>query len=147
MSMATTGFCSDMPAHLVYGTIICFPTGQLYQTHLQVMLELFVQEEDQWNAESDDLASIIPDLNLTEMVWDDLDRRGKEKQPTNSPQPWELLPFWKTIPGDDLMRLTGSMQYVRKVVVKAKGGNFNIFLLMTKLYLFGHYFNVIDIII
>jgi transposase len=40
-----------------------------------------------------------PDLNPIEMVWDELDRRVKEKQPTNAQDMWELLQdFWKSIP-------------------------------------------------
>ena len=38
-------------------------------------------------------------LNPTEMVWDELDRRVKEKQPTNAQHMWELLQeCWKSIP-------------------------------------------------
>ena len=32
-----------------------------------------------------------PDLNPIEMVWDELDRRVKEKQPTSAQYMWELL--------------------------------------------------------
>ena len=32
-----------------------------------------------------------PDLNPIEMVWDELDRRVKEKQPTSAEHMWELL--------------------------------------------------------
>jgi transposase len=42
-----------------------------------------------------------PDLNPIEMVWDELDRRVKEKQPTGAQHMWELLQdCWKSIPGD-----------------------------------------------
>ena len=42
-----------------------------------------------------------PDLNPSEMVWDELDRRVKEKQPTSAQNMWELLQdFWKIIPGE-----------------------------------------------
>jgi transposase len=42
----------------------------------------------------------LPDLNPIEMVWDELDRRGKEKQPTSAQHMWELLQnCWKNIPG------------------------------------------------
>jgi hypothetical protein len=41
-----------------------------------------------------------PDVNLIEMVWDELDCRVKEKQPTNALM-WELLQdCWKGIPGE-----------------------------------------------
>ena len=36
-----------------------------------------------------------------EMVWDELDRRVKEKQPTSAQNMWELLQdCWKIIPGE-----------------------------------------------
>ena len=37
-----------------------------------------------------------PDLNPIEMVWDELDGRVKEKQPTSAQHMWELLQY---IPG------------------------------------------------
>ena len=40
-----------------------------------------------------------PDLNPIEMVWDELDRIVKEKQPTSAQHMWELLKdYWKSIP-------------------------------------------------
>ena len=42
-----------------------------------------------------------PDLNPIEMVWDELDRSVKEKQPTSTQHMWELLQdCWKSIPGE-----------------------------------------------
>ena len=42
-----------------------------------------------------------PDLNPIEMVWDELERRVKEKQPTSAQHMWELLQdCWKSIPGE-----------------------------------------------
>ena len=47
-----------------------------------------------------------PHLNPIEMVWDELDRRVKAKQPTSAQHLWELLQdCWKTIPGDYLIKL------------------------------------------
>ena len=41
------------------------------------------------------------DLNPIEMIWDELDRRVKEKQPTSVQHMWELLQdCWKSIPGE-----------------------------------------------
>ena len=34
---------------------------------------------------------LIPDLNKIGMVWDESDRRVKEKQPTSAQHMWELL--------------------------------------------------------
>uniref|UniRef100_A0A4W5PCG0 Tc1-like transposase DDE domain-containing protein n=1 Tax=Hucho hucho TaxID=62062 RepID=A0A4W5PCG0_9TELE len=40
-----------------------------------------------------------PDPTQIEMVWDELDRRVKEKQPTSAQHMWELLQdCWKSIP-------------------------------------------------
>ena len=42
-----------------------------------------------------------PDLNPIEMVWDELDRRVKEKQPTSGQHMWELIQAgWKSITGE-----------------------------------------------
>jgi hypothetical protein len=56
-----------------------------------------------------------PDLKPTEMVWDELDRRVKEKQPTSAQYMWKLIQdCWKSNPGEAVI----------KAVIKAKGGNF-----------------------
>ncbi|CDQ60383.1 unnamed protein product [Oncorhynchus mykiss] len=42
-----------------------------------------------------------PNLNPIEMVWDELDCRVKEKQPTSAQHMWVLLQdCWKSIPGE-----------------------------------------------
>ncbi|KAK6318239.1 hypothetical protein J4Q44_G00115300 [Coregonus suidteri] len=52
-----------------------------------------------------------PDHNQTEMVWDDSDRRVKEKQPTSAQHMWELLQdCWKSIPGGAGWESAGSVQ-------------------------------------
>uniref|UniRef100_A0A8C7UKE0 Coiled-coil domain containing 88C n=1 Tax=Oncorhynchus mykiss TaxID=8022 RepID=A0A8C7UKE0_ONCMY len=44
-----------------------------------------------------------PNLNPIEMVWDELDSRVKEKQPTSAQHMWKLLQdCWKRIPGEVL---------------------------------------------
>ena len=59
------------------------------------------------------------DLNPIEMVWDELDRRVKEKQQTSAQHMWELLQdCWKSIPGDYLMKLVEKMPRVCKAVIK-----------------------------
>ena len=71
---------------------------------------------------SEDLASTITDLNPIEMVWDQLGRRVKEKQPTSAQHLWEVLQdVWKTIPGDDLMKLTERSQECAKQSSRQKG--------------------------
>ena len=42
------------------------------------------KESDAVYAASDNLASTITDLKPIEMVWEELDRRVKEKHPTNA---------------------------------------------------------------
>lgn len=65
------------------------------------------------------------DLNPVEMVWNELDQRVKEKQPTSTQHLWEILQdCCKTIPGDDLMRLAERTPRVCKGVIKAEGGYF-----------------------
>jgi hypothetical protein len=42
-----------------------------------------------------------PSLYPIEVVWDEYDRRVKEKQPTSAQHMWELLKdFWKIISGE-----------------------------------------------
>ena len=55
------------------------------------------------------------------MVWDELDRRDKEKQSKSAQHMWELLQdSWKSIPGDYLMKLVERMPRVCKAVIKAR---------------------------
>ena len=55
---------------------------------------------------SDDLHQMTwppqsPYLKQIEMVWNELERRVKEKQPTSVQHMWELLQdCWKSIPGE-----------------------------------------------
>ena len=64
-----------------------------------------------------------PNRNPIEMVWDELDGRVKEKQPTSAHYMLVLLQdCWKSIPGDYLMKLVERMPRVCKAVNKAKGG-------------------------
>ena len=68
------------------------------------------------------LASTIIRL---EMVWDELDHRVKEKQPTSAHHMWELLQdCLKSILGDYFMKLVERMTREGKAVMKAKGGYF-----------------------
>jgi hypothetical protein len=42
-----------------------------------------------------------PGLNPIEMVWDESERREKEKQPTSPQHMWDVLQtWWKSIPGE-----------------------------------------------
>lgn len=56
------------------------------------------------------------------MVWDELACGVREKQPTSAQHLRELFQdAWKTIPGDDLMKLTERMPRACKAGIKAKG--------------------------
>jgi hypothetical protein len=61
-----------------------------------------------------------PDLNPIEMVWDELDRRVKEKQ--------QVLSIcgnsFNTVGKGFLMKLVERMPRVCKAAIKSKGGNF-----------------------
>jgi transposase len=61
-----------------------------------------------------------PDLNPIEMVWDELDRRVKEKQPTSAQHMWEILQDSRKI---FQVKLFERMPRVCKAL-KAKGGCF-----------------------
>ena len=62
-----------------------------------------------------------PDLNPIEMVWDELDRRVKQKQPTSAQHMWELL---KTVGKAFQVKLVVRKPRVCKAVIKAKGSYF-----------------------
>ena len=103
-SMATTAFCSDTPSHLVCAKWdYHFSTGQWPNQHTSRLCKGYLTKK-----ESDGVLHQMawppqtPDLNPIEMVWDDLDRRVMEKQPTNAQHtvpcesirpPWTLRPF------------------------------------------------------
>ena len=99
-SMATTAFCSDTPSHLVFALwdYHLFFNRTMTQ-HISRLCEGYLT-----NKESDGVLCQItwpPDLNLIEMVWDESDRRVKEKQLTSAQHIWELLQdCWKSIPGE-----------------------------------------------
>jgi transposase len=62
-----------------------------------------------------------PDLNPIETVWDELDRRVKENQPTSAQHMWEH--FQDCCKAFQLM-LVERTPRVCKAVIKAKGGYF-----------------------
>lgn len=62
-----------------------------------------------------------PELNPTEMVWDTLDFRVKEKQPTSAQHFWELLQeCCKTIPKDKLVKVMMESKVCKKLVSNQK---------------------------
>ena len=62
-------------------------------------------------------------LNQIEMVWDELDRRVKEKQPTKQPSSICGNSF-KTVGKAFQVKLIERMPSVCKAVIKTKGGYF-----------------------
>uniref|UniRef100_A0AAZ3SH66 Tc1-like transposase DDE domain-containing protein n=1 Tax=Oncorhynchus tshawytscha TaxID=74940 RepID=A0AAZ3SH66_ONCTS len=82
-SMATTAFCSDTPSHLVwakwdyhlfFNRTMTQHTFRLCKGYLTKKERDGVLHQMTWPPQS-------PVLNPIEMVWDELDRRVKEKQP------------------------------------------------------------------
>ena len=102
-SMATTTFCSDTPSHLVcawwdyhllFNRTMAQHTSRLCKGYLTKKESDGVLHQMTWPPQS-------PNLNPIEMVWDELDHRVKEKQPTSAQHMWELLQdCWKIIPGE-----------------------------------------------
>ena len=91
---------------LLVHTIICFSTGQ-WPKHTSRLCKGYLTKKEsggvlhQMTWPHGDLTSQSPDLNPIEMVWDELDRRVKEKQSTSAQHMWELLQdCWKSIPGE-----------------------------------------------
>ena len=95
-STTTTAFCSDTPSipsglglvgHLFFNRTMTQHTSRLCKGYLTKESN-GVLHQMTWPPQS-------PDLNPIEMVWDELDRRVKEKQPTSAQL---LQDCWKSIP-------------------------------------------------
>ena len=99
-SMATTAFCSDTSSIWfgLSGTIIGFQQDN-DPTHLLVCKGYLTKNESDGVLHQTTWPPQSPDLNPIEMVWNELDFKGKEKQPTIAQHMWELLQdCWKSIP-------------------------------------------------
>ena len=73
----------------------------------------------EWPAQS-------PDLNPIELVWDELDRKVKAKQPTSATHLWELLQqCWEELSKQYLISIVERMPRVCSAVISAKGGYFD----------------------
>ena len=67
-----------------------------------------------------------PDLNPIELVWDELDRRVKAKQPTSATHLWELLQqTWEELSEEYLISIVERMPLMCSAVMSAKGGYFD----------------------
>ena len=73
----------------------------------------------EWPAQS-------PGLNPIELVWDELDRRVKAKQPTSATHLWESLQqTWEELSEEYWISIQERMPQVCSAVVSAKGGYFD----------------------
>ena len=83
-SMATTAFCNDTPSGLHF-------FNRTMTQHTSRLGKYLTKKE------SDGVLYQMPwppqstNLNPIEVVWDELDLRMKEKQPTSAQHMWELL--------------------------------------------------------
>lgn len=93
-------------------------SSKLCKNYLEKKQEAGVLTVMTWPAQS-------PDLNPIELLWDELDRRVRSKQPTNLRQLWEFLQQeWSEIPASYLENLVARMPKLCQAVIKAKGGYF-----------------------
>jgi hypothetical protein len=104
ISMATTSFCSDMPSHLVWAWWdyhFFFNRTMTQNTPPSCVRAFFTKKENNGVLHQMTWPPQSPNLNQIEMVWDESDRRVKEKQSTSAQHMWELLQdYWKIIPGE-----------------------------------------------
>lgn len=67
-----------------------------------------------------------PDLSLIELVWDELDRKVKNRCPSSSAQLWEYLQSeWKSLDSEYFSKLIKRMSKICEQVIKNKGGHFD----------------------
>lgn len=66
-----------------------------------------------------------PDCNPIELLWDELDRNVRTKQPANKNQLWmHLQTCWQEMTPEKLTKLVARMPRICAAVIKAKGGYF-----------------------
>lgn len=65
-----------------------------------------------------------PDLSPIEKLWDELDRKAKERLPRSTRELWQYLQeAWKEISAEYLNKLLERMPRICQAVIKAKGGH------------------------
>uniref|UniRef100_A0A672IYI2 Transposase Tc1-like domain-containing protein n=1 Tax=Salarias fasciatus TaxID=181472 RepID=A0A672IYI2_SALFA len=85
-----------------------------------------VKKEEAGKLENMERPAQSPDLNPIELVWDEIDRRVKAKQPTSATHLWELLQqTWEELSEDSLISVVERMPRVCSAVISAKGGYFD----------------------
>ena len=63
-----------------------------------------------------------PDLNITEAVWDHLDREQSKRQPTSKEELWDVLQeAWRTIPENSFKKLQESLSQRVQGVLRNNG--------------------------
>jgi len=64
-----------------------------------------------------------PDFNITEAVWDHLDRERNKRQPTSQKKElWNVIQeYWRTIPEDYLKNLQESLSRIVQAALNNKG--------------------------
>ena len=93
--------------------------SKLCQNYLAKKEQAGKLENMEWPAQS-------PDLNPIELVWDEMDRRVKAKQPTSATHLWELLQqTWEELSEEYLISIVERMPRVCSAVISAKGGYFD----------------------
>ena len=99
-SVATTAFCCDTSSYLVCGTSHLFFTRTMTQHTSRLYKGYFTKKESDSDRVLHQMTSTIT-RPQPEVVWDELGRRMKEKQPTSAQHMWELQQdCWKSIPGE-----------------------------------------------
>lgn len=67
-----------------------------------------------------------PDLSPIELVWDELDRRVKNRCPSSSAQLWQHLQSeWKSLDPEYFGKLIKRMSKICEEIIKNKGGHFD----------------------
>ena len=72
------------------------------------------------------MTSTVSRLKPIELVWDELDRRMKAKQPTSAAHLWELLQqCWEELSEQYLISIVERIPRVCLAVISARGGYFD----------------------
>ena len=91
-------------------------TSKLCTTYLEKKEAAGILSVMKWPAQS-------PDLNPIELLWEQLDRKVREKCPTSQSDMRNLLQqAWNEITPEYLTKLTARMPKICKALIDAKGG-------------------------
>jgi hypothetical protein len=102
-SMATTAFYSDSPSHLdcAYRDNFLFFNRTMTQHTSRLCKDYLTKKDSDGVLRQITWPPELPDLHRNYIVWDELDSRVNETQPTSVQHMWELLQeCWKNIPGE-----------------------------------------------